>query len=161
MQRREVDAARILVTFLEIEDDEETATPDDSKLGLRVARRVLCALSPDDPAREYKVTVVGLASNVQWMIKAHGETSFFLTVANGRSSGATLTFNVLSHMETTEIGFKPFQRHVEALIGAVERDPVIFLPTDTPLKRQRVVDAAEATEGGEQASFAKRRLASN
>ena len=94
------------------------------------------------------------------MIKGHGETSFFLTVANGRSSGATSTFNVLSHMETTEIGFKPFQRHVQALIGAVECDPVIFLSTDTPLKRQRAVDAAETTEGGEEASFAKRRQAS-
>ena len=124
-----------------------------------MARRVSCALAAEDRTREYKVTVVGLTSNVQWMIKAHGETSFFLTVANGRSCGATLTFNVLSHMDTTEIGSKPFQEHVQALIGAVECDPVIFLSTDTPLKRQRAVDAAEATEGGEQASFAKRRLA--
>ena len=119
-----------------------------------------CALAAVDRAREYMVTVVGLSSTVQWMIMASPQSSFFLTVANGRSSSPTFTFNVLSHMETTDIGFKPFQRHVQALIGAVECDPVIFLPTDTPLKRQRVVDAAEATEGKEVAPLAKRRQAS-
>ena len=103
----------------------------------------------------------GLDAWERGCVVKHLETSFFLTAANGRSSGATLTFNVLSYMETTEIGFKPFQRHVEALIGAVERDPVFFLPADTPLKRKRAVGRAEATQGGEQASFAKRRLASN
>ena len=160
MRRREVDAARIIVTFLRINEDEEIATADATNLGLRVVRRVSCALAAEDRTREYKVTVVGLTSSVQWMIVAPAQSSFFLTVGNGRSSSDTLTFNVLSHMDTTEIGLELFQKHVQALIGAAECDPVIFLSTDTPLKRQRAVDAAETTEGGEEASFAKRRRAS-
>ena len=35
------------------------ATPDVANLGLRVARRVLCALGEEERTREYKVTVVG------------------------------------------------------------------------------------------------------
>ena len=46
------------------------ATPDVANLGLRVARRVLCALGEEERTREYKVTVVGLTPTVQWMLIA-------------------------------------------------------------------------------------------
>ena len=80
-----------------------------------------CALAAEDRTREYKATVAGLSSNVKWMMVAPVQTSCFLTVANGRYSSATLTFNVLSHMDTTEIGLEHFQKHVQAWIGAATR----------------------------------------
>ena len=45
------------------------------------------------------------------MLAACGQAPFFLPVImtdNGQSSSATVTFNALSYMGTTEIGFAPF-----------------------------------------------------
>lgn len=64
-----VQAARILVNVLEPGADEETAVPDANSVGLRVARRVRCALNDPD-AHDCVVKVAGVAASVQWLMTA-------------------------------------------------------------------------------------------
>ena len=68
----EASNVRLLVRVLQELDDEDTAQPD-TATGLRVTRRIRCAVNEQDDI-VYKLSVAGLSHSVQWLLRATGDS---------------------------------------------------------------------------------------
>ena len=154
---QEVTAVRILVCIQELGDDEECATPDESKKGFRVVRRVKCALSEGEAAHAtYPVAKSGVSSSVQWLMAAPGGAQYFLGVVPVADQAGGIYFSVVSHLSTAKYGDADFRRFLLAHLSAAGVGPVIEHPTTaTPSKRQREVDASTHSSGPDDV-FSKR-----
>ncbi|CAK0849208.1 unnamed protein product [Prorocentrum cordatum] len=92
-----VTSVRVLVTFQDPDEDEETTVPDTAQ-GLRVTRVATCALEPagqEAPAK-FQFTASGLSSAVQWLVRADG--TFFLSATKRKNDN---TFVVQTHHKVT------------------------------------------------------------
>ena len=64
---RPVSSVRLLVIVQATSEDEEVAAPDPGQAGLRVCRKVRCALDPSNTAL-YNIRIAGLTGSVQWLL---------------------------------------------------------------------------------------------
>ena len=135
-----VTAVRLLVKFLEPEDDEETTVPDTAQ-GLRVTRFATCALEPvgqTAPAK-YRLTAGGLSSAVQWLVRADG--TFFVTATKRKNDD---TFVVQSHHKVAAHDTAMWTQYMTKTLAIPKGPPLTFGHTVTPLKRKRALDDAAA-----------------
>ena len=130
-----VSAFRLLVKLLDPTEDEDTAIPDTDK-GLRVTRRVVCALAPEaTPPAEYCLTAAGLSSTVQWLVLAAG---VYLATATKRADDST--FVVQAYHKIDDV--PTWTKYVAATIAAPRGPKIDFTQHMTPLKRKREIDSA-------------------
>jgi hypothetical protein len=149
-----VQAARVLVSVVEPEEDEEITTPDTNARGLRVARHVRCALGDAD-SEDYTVKTAGVSGSVQWLATAAAGATFLMTVQVRGSDGA---FNVLAHMNTSEVGTVHWRNHMRKHLEQARGVAIAHSVEDTPQKRQETHDKAMPTPSAkaDSTSFSKR-----
>ena len=138
MKRVPVQSVRLLVQLLDTTEDEETAIPDPTGAGLRVARKVRCFLDSSDQT-QYTLKMAGTAPTVQWLMTSPGDTCFFVTA---QVRGSDKAFNVLAYENTNRVGADVYKllmnKHIEHK-GDVE----VAHDTDmTPQKRLTVLNVA-------------------
>ena len=135
-----VTACRILVRMMAVEEDELPVTPDPTKTGMRVCRRVKCCLE-ESTAAVYELKTAGTASSVQWMMTAAADSCFLVTVS-GRGADSALT--VLAHLA---VGTGDFEIYKLLLLEHIKHDSdveVHHLTSDTPTKGLRTLQTAVA-----------------
>ena len=122
---------RLLVRVLRTEDEEEIAIPDTAQ-GLRVTRRVVCALEPPsvETPVEYKLAASGPPGSVQWLVDADG--IFFVTATKIRDD----VFLAQAYMEVTP-NANAWKRYMCSELAGPKGRRVTFESTMTPLKRRR------------------------
>ena len=130
VQDKEVVAVRLWVRFLEPSDEEETAIPDGSR-GLRVRRNVRCMVDTQT-ATTYCLMQSGLSSAVQWLLQAAGESTW-LVLATLKEEGNA--FVCSGHYNVSALQEGMLSDYVRS---AVAREHLAA--TDTPLKRQRMIE---------------------
>jgi len=132
---QEATSVRLLVRVLNELEDEDTAQPDTSA-GLRVTRRIKCAVKVDDDS-VYRLSVAGLSSGVQWLLRAKGD-SVWMVLASKRGVGDE--FVSMANLEVTKYPSAPFNKYVLDTYNQA-RGPGLFpVTTDTPLKRRKMLD---------------------
>ena len=144
-----VSAVRLLVKVLESKDDEDTAVPDTAQ-GLRVSRRVACALDRASQA-EYLLTAAGLSSSVQWLVRAEGV--FFVTATKRQDDNI---FVVQARYKVPEPEVSAWAKYVSKTIAAARGGRVEFAKDVTPLKRKREID--HSAPAGSDAAMSTRSL---
>ena len=138
---KEVVAVRLWVRFLEPSDEEETAISDGSR-GLRVRRNVRCMVNAQS-ATTYCLMQSGLSSAVQWLLQAAGESAW-LVLATLKEEGNA--FVCSGHYNVSALQAGMLLDYVRSAV-AREHGPVLRLTaTDTPLKRQRMIEEEMPTE---------------
>ena len=143
---REVVAVHVLVTLLDVDEDEETAIPNDEGSGLRVTRRVQCAAA-DANEKDYFLTCAGPSSVVQWLIRA-SEGSVFFVMAKAKDRGEMIAFNCLAYLEIHETAAEQFKKYVRGTAKQSLGSLVTFSPQEmTPLRRRATLaDPRHAVE---------------
>ena len=155
---REKDAAavRVLLRIHEAEEDEDTAVPDLSRVGLRVTRKVQCALS-DNNKTFFNLEASGVASSVQWLIRANGGSIFFIT-AKVRERDGEIYFFALSSWDVSQADTARYISHMRKVVGDSANVEIDLSPRRaTPHKRQESFKAkvpSSSAEGEEH--FSKR-----
>ncbi|CAK0893826.1 unnamed protein product, partial [Prorocentrum cordatum] len=130
-----VTAVRLLVTFLESEDDEETTVPDTAQ-GPRVTRVAICALEPAG----------------QWLVRADGAS---LVTATKRKCDDT--FAVQSHHKMAAHDMPLWAQYMNRALATPRGPPLNFAHAVTPLKRKRALDdAASASEAADMIARSRR-----
>jgi hypothetical protein len=155
----EVTAVRVLVKIEEHTEgtDPDIAVPDPTGLGLRVCRKVSCAISPD--MWEYFLAASGVVSAVQWLLTAAAGTVFYTTATVKQMKGGGLEFRTVARMNVAPVGNERFAAYMKDALTRTEGTIVEFTPTRlTPHGRKRAIDEAAATAGASlSGSFSKRR----
>jgi len=151
---REILFARLWVSFLAVGEDEETATPDGTA-GLRVRRRMRCLMNPED-TKEYILTQSGLSSGVQWLLQAAGDSTWLVLASYKAKEDVFVCAGRLAlfgYCKTT------VDRYIRGTIGRGRGPELRMIASDTPLKRQRLLESeAPAACVASTASFSERRL---
>ena len=131
-----VSAVRILVRLVPPTDDEEIAIPDDSMAGLRVTRKVRCALT-SEVLDTYTISAAGPSRTVQWLIRAGDNTEFLITAVclPGKA------FQILAYLEMQQ-NVGNFVRMYHAMEASKPEGTVLTHTEETPLKRQKTVHSA-------------------
>ena len=136
--------------------DPDIAVPDPTGLGLRVCRKVSCALNADDAAK-YFLSTSGVVGSVQWLLTAAIGTVFYVT-AKVKAMGNTIDFRAVAFMDVAPIGVEPFTLHMRNVLSQTTGTLVEFTPSRTPQGRKRLIDeAAEVTAAKSIGVFSKRR----
>ena len=101
--------------------------------GLRVTRRVVCALEPPSAETpvEYKLAASGSPGSVQWLVDAEG--IFFVTATKIRDD----VFLAQAYMEVTQ-NANAWKRYMCSELAGPIGPRLTFESTTTPLKRKRV-----------------------
>jgi RNA polymerase subunit RPABC4/transcription elongation factor Spt4 len=140
---RECSACRLWIRLLPEEEDEETAVPD-TQLGLRVTRRVACAADVSDKTT-YKITVAGLSSGVQWLLKAPDNVAYLVLVSK---KGSAPEFVVQGHLRLDAFSEFMVKQYLMDTLQKKTGTVIDMGPTDTPLKRRKLLlDSTPASQG--------------
>ena len=158
------DAPAVLVRVLvkiephEEDVDPEIGVPDPTLLGLRVCRRVSCALKDVD-RKHYFLTTAGVCASVQWLLTAAPGMIFFVQ-ASVKTMQSTFEFRYLAFKDVVDIGAEQIAQHIREVLSQTDVVPVTFDSTMvSPKGRKRATDDALADSvGSDSGSFAKRRL---
>ena len=141
--------------------DPDIAVPDPTQLGLRVCRKVSCALDPDDKA-SYFLSASGVVNSVQWLLTAAAGAVFYVT-AKAKTLAIdfrdTIDFRAVAFLDVAPIGVEPFTHHMRNVLAQETGALVEFTPSRaTPKGRKRQIDeAAEASTEKSIGVFSKRR----
>ena len=147
----EASNVRLLVRVLQELDDEDTAQPD-TATGLRVTRRIRCAVNEQDDI-VYKLSVAGLSHSVQWLLRATGN-SVWMVLASKRGSGEE--FVGIARENVTDYPTVPFQKYAAEIYKRPLGPSVNLASTDTPLKRRKMLDDHMPSVGTRADSFSTR-----
>ena len=135
-----VHAVRLLVKLQEPGEDEETAQPDTTGLGLRVSRKAHCALDVEDTA-SYTLKVAGTAPTVQWLMTSPGGSCFLVTAQVRCEDNA---FTVLAYENASTVGVDMYQLLMKQHIKYKDDVAVTQDTNSTPLKRLALINQAAA-----------------
>ena len=133
---KEITAVRLLIRVLQEEENEDTAQPD-TTAGLRVTRRIMCAADQEDTT-VYKLTVAGLSSGVQWLMRANAASTWMVLVSK---RGEEEVFVASGYINVTDYPKPFFQKYVPAVYTKSNGSKVTMSAVDTPLKRMKLLDA--------------------
>ena len=147
-----VSAVRLLLAVLRSEDDEETAIPDTSQ-GLRVTRRVVCALEDSGSGEqvEYKLAASGSSGSVQWLVRAEG--TFFVTATKKDTDDI---FVAQTYMEVTPSA-SYWKAYMCSVLAVPKGISLTFDSTITPMKRKREIDEGAPCYAAGEVTMSKRR----
>ena len=162
---KDVDAmgVRVFVKIAPHEEgkDPELGMPDPTGNGLRVVRKVTCAVDGTNDASYYLV-MNGLTRDVQWLLGAKDEAVFFIT-GTAKPVGGKLGFLANAHLDVSTIGVDMFTKHYkDALDNKNEEVQILFSPSRaSPMARKRTVDEALGADASSSAlNFGGRRMIS-
>jgi hypothetical protein len=145
---KEITAARLFINILPEETDEETAEPD-TATGLRVTRRFMCAADKEDK-EIYKLTVAGLSSSVQWLLKA-ADNSVWMVLAIKR--GREKKFVPTGYLNVTTFPDKFITAFVTKIYNRPAGPLLTMVAKDTPCKRRKIIDDAMPSLPEQQPTF--------
>ena len=155
VRSREVTVVRVWLRVLQTEEAEEVAVPDPTATGLRVSRRVRCAADLTDD-QVYLLRQSGLSSSLQWLMLAPAD-SCWLVLASKK--GVAPEFVASGYWNLTTAHKQTTSEVLAAAFEQTRGSPVIMEPTDTPLKRRRLLeDASPQDEHKDGPYFCDRRL---
>ena len=152
---REVTVVRVWLRVLAPEDGDEVGVPDPTATGLRVSRRVRCAADTADE-QEYLLRQSGISSGVQWLMLAQ-PNSCWLVLASKK--GVAPEFVASGFLNLSTAHEQTANEVLRATLDKARGSSVTMQPTDTPLKRRRLLDEAmphHEQEGGR--CFCDRRI---
>ena len=134
--------------------DPDIAQPDSTQQGLRVCRRVSCALDTDKK-KTYFLSVAGVSKSVQWLLTASPNAVFFVT-ATAKAYNDSIDFRAIGFMDVAPIGLDPFVKHMQTMLAETGDAPLEFTPSRaTPQSRKRRIDEVTGDSNG--GTFSKRR----